>query len=102
MEIYRRLGNGSKRNIYTVDLVLDKLKEHKSDFSFSRLNEFSKKYSKTVRRVLGFLLDKLSLDSTYIYGLVKGSKDCSYMTKDGAEFSSKWRLYYHSHLKNAL
>lgn len=102
MEIYRRLGNGSKRNIYTVDLVLDKLKEHKSDFSFSRLNEFSKKHSKTVRRVLGFLLDKLSLDSTYIYGLVKGSKDCSYMTKDGAEFSSKWRLYYHSHLKNAL
>lgn len=91
-----------QKNIYTVDLVLEKLREYKKDFNLSHLIEFSKKHTKTAQRILGYLLDQLSIDSSQIYNLIKDSKDCSYMSKDSTEFNRKWRLYYHSHFKNAV
>ncbi|OGL47635.1 MAG: hypothetical protein A2W05_07510 [Candidatus Schekmanbacteria bacterium RBG_16_38_10] len=85
-----------KRNVYTVDLVLEKLREYKHQLEFARLNKFSRKHSKAVQRILGFLLDKVSLDSDYIYNLTKKDRGCSYMTKDSKKFDAKWRLYFHS------
>jgi len=85
------------RNIYSIDLVLEKLKQYKNDFDFARLNEFSEKQTTTVQRIAGFLLDKIGVDSEYLHNLVKDKKNCSYMTKDSTEFNARWRLYYHKH-----
>lgn len=85
------------RNVYSIDLVLEKLKEYKNDFDFARLNELSRKQTTTVQRIIGFLLDKINIDSGYLHNLIKDKKNCSYMTKDSTEFNARWRLYYHKH-----
>lgn len=85
------------RNIYSIDLVLEKLREYKNDFDFARLNELSKKQTTTVQRIVGFLLDKINVDSEYLHNLIREKKNCSYMTKDSTEFNARWRLYYHKH-----
>jgi len=86
-----------KRNIYSADLVLEKLKEYKRDFNWEKLNQYSQKQSITVIRILGFLLDKIKADSSFLHSLVKDNKGSSYMTKDSQIFNGKWRLYYHKH-----
>lgn len=86
-----------KRTIHSVDLVLEKLKENKDDFDIGRLNEFSRKQTVTVKRLLGFLFDKAGIDSEYLHGLIREKKDSSRMSKDSKIFNSKWRLYYHNH-----
>lgn len=91
-----------RRNIYSVDLIFEKIKEYNVDINLDKLNQFSKKYSITVQRILGFLLDRLSIESKFLYELVKENKGCSFMNKDSNEFDSKWRLYYHEHFKNIL
>lgn len=85
------------RNIYSADLVLEKLKEHKRDFNWEKLNQCSQKQSITVVRILGFLLDKIGEDSSFLHGLIEKNKGSSYMTKDSRIFNGKWRLYYHKH-----
>ena len=82
------------RNEYYVDLVYEKLKEYKSKFDFALMGEFSVKYSKTVQRIAGFLFDKLSINSDYLYKLVGRRNGCSYMIKDSGKFNAKWSLYY--------
>jgi predicted transcriptional regulator of viral defense system len=89
-----------KRNEYYIDLVVEKLKEYKDNFDFARLNKFVSKYPKTIQRITGFLFDKLSIDSSFIYNLIKKDTGCSYMTKNSKNFNAKWRLYYHSHFEN--
>ncbi len=85
------------RNAYSVDIVLEKLKEYKNKFDLERLNKFCSKYSLTVQRITGFLLDKLKIDSTYLHALTKGNKSASFIGKDSKQFNSKWRLYYDKH-----
>lgn len=85
------------RNIYSVDLVLEKLQEHTRDFNWEKLNQYSQKQSITVIRILGFLLDKIKADSSFLHSLVKKNKGSSYMIKDSRIFNAKWRLYYHKH-----
>lgn len=86
-----------RRTIHSIDLVLEKLKDYQNSFDIAKLNEFSKKQSVTVKRILGFLFDKTGIDSNYIYDLTKGKSSNSHMTKDSNLFNAKWRLYYHSH-----
>src|SRR4030042_3301193 len=88
-----------KRTAHSIDLVLEKIREYRNTIDFSRLNEFSKKQSVTVKRVLGFLFDKADIDSSYLYNSVKKETSNSYMTKDSKLFNAKWRLYYHNHFK---
>jgi len=88
-----------RRNAYSIDLVFEKLSEYKKKFNFDRLNKFCSRHSLTVQRILGFLLDKLSIDSTYLYNLTKKSKSTSFMTKDSKQFNAKWRFYYDKHFE---
>ncbi|MFH1712665.1 MAG: type IV toxin-antitoxin system AbiEi family antitoxin [Candidatus Jacksonbacteria bacterium] len=87
------------RNIYSADLVLEKLQEYARDFNWEKLNQYSQKQSITVIRILGFLLDKIKADSSFLHSLVKDNKGSSYMTKDSQIFNGKWRLYYHKHFR---
>ncbi|RJQ32236.1 MAG: hypothetical protein C4562_04180 [Actinobacteria bacterium] len=83
-----------KRSAYFVDLVLEKLKDFRDDFNFERLCEYSNKQSLTVKRVLGFLLDQLDIDSSYLYDLVRNNASHSKITAKSNTFNAKWRLYY--------
>lgn len=88
------------RTAHSVDLVLEKLREYKDNFNWEKLNTFSQKQSTTVQRILGFLLDKIDMDSGYLHKLTKKKKGgSSYMTSGSKLFNAKWRLYYHSHFE---
>lgn len=93
-----------RRNLHSVDLVLEKLRDHQDSIDIDKLNKFSEKQSITVKRILGFLLDRIEdIDSDYLYNSVKKDKDIttssSYITKDSDIYNAKWRLYYHKHFK---
>ena len=89
-----------RRTVHSIDLVLEKMREYKNDFDWDRLNELSRNQSVTVQRILGFLLDKIEIDSEYLHKLVEKNKGrSSRMTNDSKLFDAKWRLYYHNHFK---
>lgn len=88
-----------RRTVSSIDLVLEKLKEHKNSIDINKLNKFSQKQSNTVQRILGFLFDKAGIDSSQLQNSTKGKTSNSYMTKDSKLFNVKWRLYYHSHFE---
>ena len=90
-----------KRTVHSVDVVLEKIKDHKEDLDIARLNEFSKGQTVTVKRILGFLLDLAGVDSRSLQEMVKGESGSSYMTGDSKNFNAKWRLYYHDHFDQA-
>jgi len=85
---------GFQRTVYTLDLVLEKLKDYQNEFDFQKLQQLSLQYSKTVQKIVGFLLDKLSINSDYLTDHLKRDKSIGYMTKDSNKFNAKWRLYY--------
>lgn len=87
----------SRRSIYSLDMVLEKLKEYKNNFDFEKLKEMTQGQSITVRKILGFLLDKAGIDSDLFRELLKNNKGASLMTKDSKVFNAKWNLYYHNH-----
>jgi len=87
------------RNIHTVNLVLDTLNKYKKDFDFSRLSRFGTKHSTVVQRLLGFLLDKINIDSRAVHKLIKNNNGCSFMTGKSSVFNAKWRLYYDKYFK---
>lgn len=86
-----------ERSLYSLDLVLEKLKEYKNDFNLKGLKDLTQNQSITVQKILGFLLDKAEIDSSLIQKLLKNNKGASFMTKDSKIFSAKWKLYYHNH-----
>ena len=88
-----------QRTAYSIDLVLEKLREYQSSIDIAELNEFSRKQSSAVQRILGFLFDKTGIDSSYLYDLTKGESSSSRMTRDSQLFNAKWRLYYHKHFE---
>lgn len=88
-----------KRSAYTIDLVLEKLKENREAFDARRLDELSKKQPLSAQRVLGFILDKAGIDSGGLCARLKNKKGYSKMTADSHFFNAKWRLYYHKRFK---
>lgn len=88
-----------KRTLSSVDLILEKLIDYQDNIDIARINEFSKNQSIVVQRIMGFLFDKIGIDSSYFLNLTKGKTSNSYMTKDSKLFSAKWRLYYHNHFE---
>lgn len=83
-----------RKDSYTADLVLEKLKETRQKINIQKLVNFAQLYSITVRRRLGFLMDAAALDSEALYNLLKKTPGFARLTKDSKQFNSKWRLYY--------
>lgn len=87
-----------RRTTHSVDLVLEKMQEYKDNFNWDKLNELSQNQSAVVQRIVGFLLDKIGVNSEHLHKLVdKNGGRSSYMTNDSNLFNAKWRLYYHKH-----
>lgn len=83
-----------KRHVYTIDLVLEKLREHGHDFDYNRFYEYLQKQSLTVKRITGFLFDLAGIDSSRLYELIRHKTTSSFMTVKSKKFNAKWRLYY--------
>jgi len=82
-----------RRNLYDLDLVVEKLREYKNDFDIERLIKLSEKYSITVKKTLGLILDLLEINSDVLYEKIKDNKNHSFMTSGGDVFVAKWRIY---------
>jgi predicted transcriptional regulator of viral defense system len=92
------------RTKYTVDVVLEKLSEHKQDLDFQRFNEYLQKFPTITIKVFGFLFDLIGIDSTRLLEIVKEKrkygahwmlfKDLKSEEKASNKFNAKWRLYY--------
>jgi predicted transcriptional regulator of viral defense system len=84
-----------RRNVATLSLVFEKLKEHKDAFDFSKMISYAKTYTLTVQRNLGFLLDAISVSTDALYEIARQEKTgFSNMHAKAKSFSAKWRLYY--------
>lgn len=84
---------GFRRTAYSVDLVLELLREHGSDFDGARLNEYIGKQSLAVRRIMGYLFDLAGLDSEQVHTTVKKASGPTFMLENSKDFNARWRLY---------
>ena len=82
-----------RRNLYDLDLVIEKLREYKNDFDVERLIKLSEKCSITVKRTLGLIFDLLEINSDVLYEKIKNNKNHSFMTSKSDVFIAKWRIY---------
>ncbi|MCK4667156.1 hypothetical protein KAU33_10420 [Candidatus Dependentiae bacterium] len=87
------------RELLTVDLILEILRNYEKDFNFNKLFEFSKRNKIIITRALGFIFDLLKFDSTKFHEIIKTRNDSANLTKDAEIFNSKWRLYYNKELR---
>jgi len=84
-----------RRNAATVSMVLEKLKEHKSDFDFVKMIDYAKAYNLTIQRNLGLLLDTIGVSTDALYEIArKKMTGFSKMHRTAKTFNAKWRLYY--------
>lgn len=83
------------RSRYSVDLVLEKLRDFRDDLSQEKLIQFALQTNLTTRRVLGFLLDCIEADSSQLHTSVLGRKSTTSISKtEEKRYNHKWRLYY--------
>ena len=83
-----------RRDSYTVDLLMEKLKETKNEIDVFKMTDLSSAYPITLRRRLGFLFDLAGLDSGRLHQNLKGTPGFAKLTKKSNLFNAKWRLYY--------
>jgi len=83
------------RNRYAADLVLEKLNEFRSDISHQRLIEFLLKANLTTRRILGFLMDSVGMDTRQLHASTLNHQSVSSISNSEENtYNHKWKLYY--------
>ncbi len=83
-----------EKDFYSASLVFEKIKNHKNEINFIKLENFALKYGATIRRKLGFLLDNININTDNLLLSLKNQKGFSRFTKESKNFNAKWRLYY--------
>jgi len=87
-----------RKSKYAVDLVIEKLKEHKDSLDFEQLVKYLKEFSIATVKTFGFIFDLLQIDSTGIYRIaensIKVTNSTHRMLALDKKFNAKWRLYY--------
>jgi len=79
---------------YSVDLVIEKLQEHKDSLDMENLCEYISKMSTTTIKIFGFILDLLNINSQSLYESMKTKQSTHWMLVGDKKFNAKWRLYY--------
>ena len=79
---------------YSVDLLIEKLRDNKDNLKFDRLQEYLGKMSATTIKTFGFVFDLLDIDSIELQKLLKNKQGTDWMLADDKKFNAKWRLYY--------
>jgi predicted transcriptional regulator of viral defense system len=91
------------RSRYTTDLVLEKLSTFGNDINHQRLTEYGYKANLTTRRILGFLLDCVGMDSSKLHSAVRNGQSVSSVSNsENNLYNHKWKLYYDQHFKQYL
>lgn len=83
-----------RKDAYTVDFVLEKLRDVKDLVDAKKLIRYLKKHPVTVQRRFGFLLDIVGIDTMELHSQTTKSPGFAKLTKGSSLFNSKWRLYY--------
>jgi predicted transcriptional regulator of viral defense system len=81
---------------YSIDLVIEKLLEHKSDLDMVRLNNYLSKITVTTVKIFGLIFDLIGINSDILLELVKTNHGTHWMLPGDTKFNAKWRLYYRS------
>ncbi|OGJ16273.1 MAG: hypothetical protein A2632_00010 [Candidatus Pacebacteria bacterium RIFCSPHIGHO2_01_FULL_46_16] len=79
---------------YAIDLVIEKLKEHKDDLHITKLSKYISRMSTTTIKIFGVIFDLLAIDSSYLYEQIKTKQSTQWMLVGDKKFNAKWRLYY--------
>jgi predicted transcriptional regulator of viral defense system len=82
------------KSFETASLVFEKLKEHHHELDIKKLQEFATRCGFTIARKIGFMLDRLQLDSNFLHSFINKNRGISRFTADSKIFNAKWRLYY--------
>ena len=82
------------KSFSSASLVFEKLREHHQELDLKKLQEYAMRCGLTVARKIGFMIDQVNLDSTFLHQIVKHSRSVSRFTVDSKLFNAKWRLYY--------
>ncbi len=79
---------------YAVDLVIEKLRMHKEDLDFEKLNHYIGLASQRTIKTFGLMFDFLGLDSEKLSQFLAGRRSTHWMSSNDKTFNAKWRLYY--------
>jgi predicted transcriptional regulator of viral defense system len=79
---------------YSIDLVLEKLKDGRDDLNLKKLFSYAEKYPVSVQRRLGYLLDLADMSSDKLHETIKSRRDFSRLTNASDIFNAKWRIYH--------
>lgn len=90
------------RTALSVDMVIEKLKDHKDQIDFVKLEEYLKKSPLSVVKIFGFILDLLKIDSKNLYEFTKKNRSVVFMDKESEEYNSRWNVYYNEVFKKYL
>ena len=82
---------------YAIDLVIEKLQEHKNDLDIDRLNDYLSRFSLTTVKIFGLIFDLVGINSDILYKLVKTKHGTHWMLPGDSKFNAKWRLYYQAY-----
>lgn len=85
------------KSTYSIDLVIEKLREHKDTLDFVKLNEYIGKMSMTTVKIFGFMFDLLHIESSQLLKQAERSNGAHRMVAGAKKFNAKWRLYYDEH-----
>lgn len=79
---------------YSIDLVIEKIRDYQSDVDMARLNDYLGKFSSTTIKIFGLIFDLLGINSDTLYKLVNTRRGTNWMLPGDNQFNAKWRLYY--------
>jgi predicted transcriptional regulator of viral defense system len=79
---------------YSIDVVIEKIREQRNDLDMDRLIEYISRFSSTTVKIFGLIFDLLGFNSDKLYALVKGRHSTHWMLSGDRKFNAKWRLYY--------
>lgn len=83
-----------RKSKLAIDVVVEKILNHRRDLDFNRFNEYLSKFSDTTIKIFGVIFDFLGVDSARLHELIKNKRGTSWMLAGDKKFNAKWRLYY--------
>jgi predicted transcriptional regulator of viral defense system len=84
---------------YTVNIVLEKLREYTHRLDMVKLQNYAENYGISMVRLIGFLLDEVGADTTDLLAYAKTrNKGYNKLSNQADKFNAKWRLYYDTYV----
>lgn len=83
-----------RKSKLAIDVVIEKLLNHKHDLGLNRFNDYLVNFSGTTIKIFGLIFDLIGFDSTGLHELIKNKQSTHWMLAGDKKFNAKWRLYY--------